>query len=136
MALVDHPTAKPARRWRPAQPQPASEMPDLGLSSAGGEVTTTDGHPVPQPRASTPDGQGPAPAIERDEAPSYGWTLFVGAIIGLACVKEILGRIGGNPVTVQARSVSRADTAFATAVSLRMLARIGSRVLGIPTTGS
>ena len=134
MALVDHPTAKPARRWRPAQPKPALGMPDLGLSSAGGEVKTTDGHPVAQPRASTPDGQGPA--IERDEAPGYGWTLFVGAIIGLACVKEILGRIGGNPVTVQARSVSRADTAFATAVSLRTLARIGSRVLGIPTTGS
>lgn len=135
MALVDHRTFKPARRSRPAQPQPASGMPDLG-PSARGEVATTDGHPVAQPRASTPDGQGPAPAIERDEAPGYGWTLFVGAIIGLACVKEILGRIGENPVTVQARSVSRADTAFATAVSLRMLARMGSRALGIPAPGS
>lgn len=76
------------------------------------------------------------PAIERDEAPGYGWTLFVGAIIGLAFVKETLGRIGENPVTVQARSVSRADTAFSTALLLRMLAGIGSRVLGIRATGS
>lgn len=135
MALVDHRTFKPARRWRPAQPQHASGMPDLELSSARGEVAKTDGHPV-APRASTLDGQGPAPAIERHEAPGYGWTLFVGAIIGLAVVKELLGRLGENPVTVQARSASRADTAFVTAVSLRMLARIGSRVLGIPATGS
>lgn len=136
MALVDHRTFKPARRWRPAQPRAASGISDLGLSSARGEVATIDGHPVAQPRASTPDGQGPARALEREEAPGYGWTLFVGAIIGLAFVKEILGRIGDNPVTVQARAVSRADTAFATAVSLRMLARMGSRVLGIPATGS
>jgi hypothetical protein len=80
------------------------------------------------------------PALEPDEAPGYGWTLFVGAIIGLALVKEILARIGENPVTIEARSlsrsVSRRDTAFSTAVLLGMLERIGARVLGIAARGS
>jgi hypothetical protein len=60
----------------------------------------------------------------------------VGAIIGLALVKEILGRIGGHLVTIRARSVSRADTAFSIAVLLGMLERIGARVLGIRARSS
>lgn len=76
------------------------------------------------------------PAIERDEAPGYGWTLFVGAIIGLAFVKEMLGRIGENPVTVQAGPSPAPTRLSQPPLLLRMLAGIGSRVLGIRATGS
>ena len=79
-------------------------------------------------------------ALERDEAPGYGWTLFLGAIIGLALVKEMLGRMGASPVTVRARSVSRSvsrrETAFSIAALVGTIGRIGARVLGSRALGS
>ena len=58
-------------------------------------------------------------------------TLLVGAIIGLALVKEILTRIGGTRVIGRPPSFSRAGGAFSIAVLFGMLKRIGARAAGI-----
>ena len=51
-------------------------------------------------------------------------------MLALALVKEIVRRMGDNPVTVKVRGVSRDDTAVSIAVLLRMLERIGASALG------
>ena len=81
------------------------------------------------------DHQVDQPAQMR-ERPNYGWTLFVGGVIGLTLVKEILGRISRNAVTIAGRSVSRDEAAFSIAVLLRMLGSIGARVLGMRAAGT
>jgi hypothetical protein len=79
-------------------------------------------------------GEMEQPVPER-EPKDYRWMVFVGAILGLALVKEVFGLIGRLPVIVTAKSVSRTDAAASSAALLGMFARIGARVVGIPTRG-
>lgn len=108
-ATIDgHPLAPP-RTLTPGGPgrvAATSEIPrasDGPRASRSGSSRTTEQLPTTQHAVGR---ELDEPALEHDETPGYGWTLFVGAIIGLAVVKTILGRIGENPVTVGARSVS------------------------------
>ena len=121
MALVDHRTVEPAQAaQKPQRPAPPTTKQGLTTQAVSRKLDE--------------------PAVERDEARGYGWTLFLGAIIGLALVKEILGRIGASPVTVRARSVSRSvhrrDKIFAIAALVGTIERIGARVLGSRAIGS
>ena len=69
------------------------------------------------------------PAPER-EPPDFGWLVLLGAIFGLAVLKELLGRIGG-PVVVTVKSVPRLPASFWIAGGVGTLGRIGARVLGL-----
>ena len=99
--------------------------------------TETAVHPRTQPPTSMQRASGMSRSTSTDMAPrratrsAEGWTLLVGAIIGLALVKEILTRIGGNPVIRRPPSLSRASGAFSIAVLFGMLKRIGVRAAGI-----
>ena len=119
MALVDHRTVEPAQAngvapQKPQRPAPPTTKQALTAQAVGKKVDD--------------------PAVERDGAPGFGWALFLGAIIGLALMKEMLGRIGGSPVTVRARSVSRSvartEKVFSIGAIVGTIARIGARVLG------
>ena len=46
----------------------------------------------------------------RDEGASSSWTIFVGAIVALAFLKEAFRGLGGNPLAAATRSVSRPET--------------------------
>jgi hypothetical protein len=93
---------------------------------------TTEPRPTRQQAVAEKMGE---PAPER-EPHGYPWMVFVGAIFGLALVKEILGRIGRLPVIITTRSVSRTNTGSLIAALLGMLARIGARALGVPVRGT
>ena len=147
MALVDHRTVEPARRTPTSDEPPASGRGSSRTSPARGNgVAPQEPRPPAPPttkQALTAQAVGKKvgePAVERDEAPGYGWKLFLGAIIGLALVKEILGRVGASPVTVRARSVSgsvyRREKVFSIAALVVTIERIGARVLGGRAIGS
>ena len=82
--------------------------------------------PISPPEVAGKMGQ---PAPER-EPPTFVWLVLVGAIFGLAVLKESLGRIGG-PVVVTVKSVPRLRAPFWTAVVVGTLGRIGARVVGL-----
>lgn len=111
----------------------------------------TRGEPKPEPTGDSgvpPSGpQRPAPPITKQapigppevagtmaqsaperEPPAFGLLVLVGAIFGLAVLKE-LGRIGG-PVVVKVKSVPRPPASFLIAGGVGTLGRIGARVLG------
>ena len=128
MALVDHRTIEPARRTPTAGDEPRAP----GRGSSPTSPVRGNGVAPQKP-------QRPA-AAERDGAPGNGLALFLGAVIGLALLKEMLGRIGSSPVTVRARSVSqsvsRSEAGFSIAVLLGTIVRIGARILGSRAIGS
>ena len=68
------------------------------------------------------------PAPER-EPPAFGLLVLVGAIFGLAVLREF-GRIGG-PVVVKVKSVPRPPASFWIAAGVGTFGRIGARVLGL-----
>jgi hypothetical protein len=93
--------------------------------------------PITQPAATHPPDVAEKigrPAPER-EPPDFGWLVLLGAIFGLAVLKESLSRIGG-PVIVTVKSVPRLPAPFWTAVAVGTLGRIGARVLGLRSAQS
>ena len=92
--------------------------------------TETAVHPRTQPPTSMQRASGMRSSRPSPSA-GEGWPLLVGAIVGLALVKEILTRIGGTPVIRRPPSLSRASGAFSIAVLFGMLKRIGVRAAGI-----
>ena len=147
MALIDHRTVEEARRTPTASDEPSdSQRTSSGTSPARGNGVAPQKPRRPAPPTTkqglTAQAVGKKvdePALERDAAPGKGWTLFLGAIIVLALVKEIVGRMGASPVTVRAksvsRSVSRRETAFSIAALVGTIGRIGARVLGSRAIG-
>ena len=85
--------------------------------------------PSPRTPVTTPSPQPPQPSQPAAHHPP----IFVGALIALAAVKEIIHRLGEQPITVQARGISRADTTLGIAVLVRALERVGRAVLGAGT---
>ena len=128
MALVDHRTIEPAR----PTPTVSDELRASGRGTISPSPARVNGVAPRKPEQSA--------AHQRDETPGNGFALFLGAIIGLALVKEMLGRVGSSPVTVRARSVSRSvsrsEAGFSIAVLLGTIARIGARILGSRAMGS
>jgi hypothetical protein len=61
-----------------------------------------------------------------------GWALFVGSVLALALLKEALRGLVQSPVAVHAKSLSRSDVGFGTAVLIRFVGRIGSGSVGVP----
>ena len=146
MALIDHRTVEEARGTPTASDAPASERGSNGTSPARGNGVAPQKPRRPAPpttkqglTARAVANKVDEPALERDEAPGNGWTLFLGAIIVLALMKEILGRMSASPVTVRAKSVSRSvsrhETAFSIAALVGTIGRIGARVLGSRALG-
>ena len=64
------------------------------------------------------------------EPPAFGWLVFLGAIFGLAVLKESLGRTAGPVVVKGVKSLPRLPPSFWIAGGVGMLERIGARVLG------
>ena len=62
--------------------------------------------------------------------PGNAVMLFAGGMIGLALAKEILRRLGEQPVIVQAKQISHTEEALSLAVLVRVLQQIGVRALG------
>jgi hypothetical protein len=70
---------------------------------------------------------GQAAARQR---PGNAVMLFAGGMIGLALAKELLRRLGEQPVIVQAKHISHTEEALSLAVLVRLLQQIGVRALG------
>jgi hypothetical protein len=64
------------------------------------------------------------------QRPGNAVMLFAGGMIGLALAKEILRRLGEQPVIVQAKHISHTEEALSLAVLVRLLQQIGVRALG------
>lgn len=138
MTLVDRKTLTRSRRSHAgAHPrrQPAPGTPDLEETGANGVPPSGPQRPAPPITKQAPIGPPEVagkmgqPAPER-EPPDFGWLVLLGAIFGLAVLKELLGRIGG-PVVVTVKSVPRLPASFWIAGGVGTLARIGARVLGL-----
>lgn len=151
MSLVDRKTLIRARRTRAgAHPrrQPAAGTRDLEgigapeLEGTGARVAVAAPAPpsVPQRPAPQITKQAPIaapevaaklgqPAPER-EPPDFGWLVLLGAVFGVAVLKELFGRIGG-PVVVKVKALPRLPASFWIAGGVGTLARIGARVLGL-----
>ena len=69
------------------------------------------------------------PAPKR-EPPDFGWLVLLGAVFGVAVLKELFVRIGG-PVVVRVKSLPRLPASFWIAGGVGTLGRIGARVLGL-----
>jgi hypothetical protein len=69
-------------------------------------------------------------ARQRAGRPGNAVMLFAGGMIGLALAKEILRRLGEQPVIVQAKQISHTEEALSLAVLVRVLQQIGVRALG------
>ena len=80
--------------------------------------------PISPPEAAGKMGQ-PVPARE---PPAFAWPVLIGAIVGLAVLKELLGRIGG-PVVVTVKSAPRLPASLWVAGVVGTLGRVGARVL-------
>ena len=132
MTQVDRKTLTRARATNGAgahpQREPAPTTRDNGVAPSGPQRPAppiAKQAPNTQPEVAGKMGQ---PAPEREPL-SFGWLVLIGAIFGLAVVKELHARIG-RPVVVTAKSVPHPPR-FWTAVIAGTLARIGARVLGL-----
>lgn len=134
MALVDRKTLTRARRHPHAQARQATR------GEQKPESTRDSGVPPPGPQRPAPPitkqapigppevaGKMGQPAPEH-EAPAFGLLVLLGAIFGLAVLKEF-ARIGG-PVVVKVKSVPRPPAFFWIVGGVGTLGRIGARVLG------
>ena len=121
-ASAGHPQAQ-ARQATRSEPKPEptgdNGVPPSGPQRLAPPVTTKA--PIGPPGVAGTMGK---PAPER-EPPPFGLLVLVGAIFGLAVLKEF-GRIGG-PVVVRARSI---PASFWIPGAVGTLGRIGARVLG------
>lgn len=151
MSLVDHKTLTRARRTRGGghprrQPDPATR--DLEETRARnldegtathGAVAAPAGHPQAHARQPSTKqapigppqvaGEMRQPAPER-EPPPFGLLVFLGAIFGLAVLKESIGRTAGPVVVKGVKSLPHLPPSFWIAEGVGTLGRIGSRVLG------
>ena len=119
-----HPRRRPAPVTRDLEETGARDLEGKGERKPAPPITTQA--PIGPPEVAGKMGQ---PAPER-EPPDFGWLVLLGAIFGLAVLKELLGRIGG-PVVVTVKSVPRLPASFWIAGGVGTLARIGARVLGL-----
>ena len=132
MSLVDRKTRPRARRPHGVahrRRQPAPETRDNGVPPCAPQLptpTVTKQAPIGPAEVGGKRGQ---PAPER-EPPDFGWLVLLGAIFGMAFLKELLGRIG-RPVVVTVKSVPRLPASFWIAGGVGTLGRIGARVLGL-----
>ena len=133
----------PAAQARPPTPGRAGPAAANGTPPGNGvpastrkpsRPSRTKDNGVARPRMQLPTRMDP-PAPERDSPPDVGWTLLIGAVFGLAIVKEILARMGGHPVTNHAKSVARAGRPLSKGLLLVMLERLGAHALGIRARG-
>lgn len=138
---ADH--VDPAAHARPPAPGRTGSAATNGTPPANGVPASTrnpsrpspiEDNGVARPRAERPTKMDP-PAPERDSSPDVGWTLLIGAVFGLAIVKEMLARMGGHPVTNHAKSVARAGRPLSKGLLLVMLERLGAHALGIRARG-
>ena len=60
---------------------------------------------------------------------THGLEVFVGVVLALAVMKEMLRRMADNPLSAKVRGVSRDDKALSVALVVRMLERMGASVL-------
>ena len=143
MTLVDRKTRTRARRTHGrahARRQPAPGTRDLdGTGARNLEGTGDSGVPPSGPQRPAPPITKQAPigpaevagtmgqAAPEREPPAFGVLVLVGAIFGLAVLKEF-GRIGG-PVVVKVKSVPRPPAFFWIVGGVGTLGRIGARVL-------
>lgn len=68
---------------------------------------------------------------QRDQQIGTGWALFVGVLLALTLVKEMLRQLAANPVTVRARDAAGMDTALGISAVAGVLKRIGGTVLRV-----
>ena len=133
----------PAAQPRPPTPGRAGPAAANGTPPANGVPPSTrnpsrpspiEDNGVARPLTQRPTRMDP-PAPERESPPDVGWTLLIGAVFGLAIVKEILARMGGHPVTNHAKSAARAGRPLSKGLLLVMLERLGAHALGIRARG-
>ena len=136
MTLVDRKTRTRARRTHAREGTGARGA----VAEQTPEPTRDSGVPPPGPQRPAPPitkqapigppevaGKVGQPAPEH-EAPAFGLLVLLGAIFGLAVLKEF-ARVGG-PVVVKVKSVPRPPAFFWIAGGVGTLGRIGARVLG------
>lgn len=132
-----HPRRQTARGTRDLEETGARDLEGTGSRGAVAAPAPSSAPQRPSPQISKQAPIGPPevagrmgqPALKR-ESPDFGWLVLLGAVFGVAVLKELFGRIGG-PVVVRVKSLPRLPASFWIAGGVGTLGRIGARVLGL-----